>query len=73
MFALLGYPCSRRENRFQEGEQQKAMREAGAVDYLTKTGPADALIEAIRVCVQASSKDKLPKQSDLKGRTETAG
>jgi CheY-like chemotaxis protein len=37
---------------FQEGEQQAAMREAGAVDYLTKTGPADALIEAIRACVR---------------------
>ena len=37
---------------FQEGEQQAAMREAGAVDYLTKTGPADTLIEAIRACVR---------------------
>lgn len=37
---------------FQEGEQQAAMREAGAVDYITKTGPSEALIEAIRACVR---------------------
>jgi PAS domain S-box-containing protein len=41
---------------FQEGEQQAAMREVGAVDYLTKTGPADALVEAIRACVRVSEK-----------------
>jgi CheY-like chemotaxis protein len=35
---------------FQEGEQQAAMREAGAVGYLTKSGPSEALIEAIRAC-----------------------
>ena len=30
------------------------MREAGAVDYLTKSGPSEALIEAIRACVRVS-------------------
>jgi two-component system, chemotaxis family, CheB/CheR fusion protein len=40
---------------FQEGEQQAAMREAGAVDYLTKTGPCDALINTIRACVQVKA------------------
>jgi PAS domain S-box-containing protein len=33
---------------FQEEVQQTAMRDAGAVNYLTKSGQADALIEAIR-------------------------
>jgi DNA-binding NarL/FixJ family response regulator len=37
---------------FQEKEQQAAMRAAGAVDYMTKTGPSEALIEAIRACVR---------------------
>ena len=36
----------------QEGEQQAAMLEAGAVNYLTKTGPSEALIDAIRACVR---------------------
>jgi PAS domain S-box-containing protein len=36
---------------FHEGEQRAAMREAGAVDYLTKTGPSEALFEAIRASV----------------------
>jgi len=33
---------------FHEGEQRAAMREAGAVDYVTKSDAADALIAAIR-------------------------
>lgn len=33
---------------FQEKKQERAMREAGAVAYLTKSGPFDALIAAIR-------------------------
>ncbi len=41
---------------FQEGEQRTAMREAGAVDYLTKSGPSETLIEAIRECVRVSEK-----------------
>jgi CheY-like chemotaxis protein len=37
---------------FQEGEQARAMREAGAVDYLTKSGPSEAVVAAIRDCVR---------------------
>jgi PAS domain S-box-containing protein len=37
---------------FQEGEQARAMREAGAVDYLTKSGPSEAVVAAIRACVR---------------------
>ena len=33
---------------FQEGEQAAAMREAGAVAYVTKSGPADAILSLIR-------------------------
>ena len=35
---------------FSETERADAMREAGAVKYLTKCGPSDALIAAIRDC-----------------------
>jgi PAS domain S-box-containing protein len=41
---------------FQEPEQEAAIRNAGAVDYLTKSGPAEAVIEAIRACVRVSEK-----------------
>jgi len=41
---------------FQEGEWEAAMRDAGAVDYLTKTGPSEALIDTIRACVRVSEK-----------------
>lgn len=33
---------------FREGEQAAAMREAGAADYIDKSGPSDALLSAIR-------------------------
>jgi CheY-like chemotaxis protein len=33
---------------FEEGDQAAAMREAGAADYLTKSGPAEKLISSIR-------------------------
>jgi DNA-binding NarL/FixJ family response regulator len=36
---------------FQEEEQSAAMREAVAVDYISKSGPSDAAIAAIRACV----------------------
>jgi signal transduction histidine kinase/ActR/RegA family two-component response regulator len=39
---------------FQEGEQAAAMREAGAVDYIAKSGPSGAVIAAIRACCQSS-------------------
>lgn len=41
---------------FEEGEQAMAMREAGASDYLTKSGPSDAVINAIRKCAAPSLK-----------------
>lgn len=59
---------------FQERERETAMREAGVVDYLAKSGPADALIEAIRACVRVSEKsgaDKPAKRADQKSRAET--
>ena len=31
-----------------EGDLARSMREAGAVDYLTKTGPTEELLAAIR-------------------------
>jgi PAS domain S-box-containing protein len=39
---------------FQEGEQAVAMREAGAVGYVTKSGPSGAVIAAIRACIRSS-------------------
>ncbi len=35
---------------FEEAERAQAMRDAGAVDYVTKSGPAERLIAAIRAC-----------------------
>ncbi len=35
---------------YDEAEQGERMRLAGAVDYVSKIGPADALIAAIRAC-----------------------
>jgi YesN/AraC family two-component response regulator len=40
---------------FEEADRAQAMRDAGAVDYLTKSGSADALIDAIRTSVRASN------------------
>ena len=37
---------------FQEGEQARAMRDAGAVAYLTKSGPSEDVIAAIRSCFE---------------------
>jgi DNA-binding NarL/FixJ family response regulator len=36
---------------FQEEERAGAMREAGAVDYVSKSAPSEAVIAAIRACV----------------------
>ncbi len=36
---------------FQEAERAQALRDAGAVRYLTKTGPSAALVAAIRACM----------------------
>jgi len=38
---------------FEEGEQAAAMREAGAVEYVTKSGPSEAVIAAIRACIRS--------------------
>jgi DNA-binding NarL/FixJ family response regulator len=35
---------------FQEGEQAAAIREAGAVDYVTKSGSSEAMLSLIRSC-----------------------
>ncbi len=40
---------------FEEGEQARAMREAGAVDYVTKSGRSEAVIAAIRSCAPRRS------------------
>jgi PAS domain S-box-containing protein len=41
---------------FQEEDQQTAMLAAGAVDYRTKSGPSETLIDAIRTWVRISKK-----------------
>ena len=41
---------------FEDVEQAQAMRDAGAVDYLTKTGQANTLVNAIRKNIQVRAK-----------------
>ena len=41
---------------YEEEEQALAMREAGAVAYLTKSGPLDALLAAIRACLEPNTR-----------------
>jgi DNA-binding NarL/FixJ family response regulator len=41
---------------FEEADRAQAMRDAGAVNYVTKSGPAEELINAIRTSVRASNK-----------------
>jgi PAS domain S-box-containing protein len=41
---------------FEEAEKAQAMRDAGAANYLTKSGPAEELIDAIRTSVRCSKK-----------------
>ncbi len=36
---------------FEEGEQATALRNAGAADYIAKSGPSEAVIAAIRACI----------------------
>jgi PAS domain S-box-containing protein len=43
---------------FDGGERAEAMREAGAVKYISKAGPADELVAAIRDCVPRRSARK---------------
>ncbi len=40
---------------FEDSERAQAMRDAGAVSYLTKSGPVDVLMNAIRTSVQSSA------------------
>jgi PAS domain S-box-containing protein len=39
---------------FEEPEREAAIREAGAVGYIAKSGPSEAVIEAIRACFSAA-------------------
>jgi DNA-binding NarL/FixJ family response regulator len=41
---------------FEEAERAQAIRDAGAIDYITKSGPAEKLINAIRASTRASNK-----------------
>jgi len=41
---------------FEEAERAQAMRDAGAVDYITKSGPAEDLINVIRTSIGTSNK-----------------
>ncbi len=46
---------------FEEPDTAQAMRDAGAVDYLTKSGPADGLINAIRKAIHfPGAKQRVP-------------
>ena len=42
------------QTAFDEAKQAAALQEAGAVAYLTKSGPSDTLIAAIRTVVDPS-------------------
>ena len=44
---------------FQEGEQAEAMREAGASAYVTKSGPSESVISAIKSCTKAGRRPRL--------------
>ena len=39
---------------FEEADRAQAMRDAGAVDYIAKSGPAEAMIDAIRTNIKTS-------------------
>jgi CheY-like chemotaxis protein len=40
---------------FEDVERAQAMRDAGAADYLAKSGPADVLLNALRTSIQAGN------------------
>ena len=42
------------QTAFDEAKQAAALQEAGAMAYLTKSGPSDTLIAAIRTVVDPS-------------------
>ena len=46
---------------FEETDRSTAMRDAGAVNYLTKSGPAEELISALRTAVDRSQKQSVAK------------
>jgi DNA-binding NarL/FixJ family response regulator len=48
---------------FEEAEQALAMQDAGAVAYLTKSGPAEALVIAIRACAGTRRESEGRKES----------
>ena len=41
---------------FEEADRAQAIRDAGAIDYITKSGPAEKLINAIRASTRESNK-----------------
>lgn len=45
---------------YDEADKGPAMREAGAVDYLSKLGPSEALLTAIRSCIRSSRRRRSP-------------
>jgi hypothetical protein len=48
-----------------EGEMARRMREACAVGYLTKSGPAAGLIDAIRKCMVSQESQHGPMKSQV--------
>jgi PAS domain S-box-containing protein len=40
---------------FEEADRAQAMRDAGAVNYIAKSGPAEAMIDAIRTSIRSSN------------------
>ncbi len=40
---------------FEEAERARALRDAGAINYLTKSGPSEDLVAAIRACMRGPS------------------
>ena len=54
---------------FEEAEQERAMRAAGAVSSLTKSGPALAVLAAIRACARPSA--RRAKMRDKKPQART--
>ena len=49
---------------FEEADRAQSMRDAGAVDYITKSGPAHELINAIRTSVRSLDKAPSTKASN---------
>jgi CheY-like chemotaxis protein/two-component sensor histidine kinase len=50
---------------FEEADRNQAMREAGAVDYLTKSAPTEHLVDAIRrACLSHSRAERSPGRAE---------